>query len=82
MNESAAKGKASTTYPQRWIRLPKKGVDPDTGLTRPAFYQLIAQGRIRTVSLRRPGTLRGARLVWLPSVLALLDSLADQQHQS
>lgn len=78
MSRKALTGKALNAYPQRWIRLPKKGVDPDCGLTRPMFYQLMAQGRIRTASLRRPGTVRGARLIWLPSVLELLDRLADQ----
>jgi hypothetical protein len=71
VNESARR------YPQRWIRLPRRGVDPDTGLTRAFFYQLINEGKIRTASLRRPGTVRGTRLVWLPSVMELLDRAAD-----
>jgi hypothetical protein len=70
--------KTFSAYPQRWIRLPVKGCCPDTGLTRGVFYNLINGGKIRSASLRRPGTMRGTRIIWLPSVLELLDRLADQ----
>ncbi|OGV67755.1 MAG: hypothetical protein A2283_12405 [Lentisphaerae bacterium RIFOXYA12_FULL_48_11] len=64
-------------YPPRWIRLPKRGHCPETGLTRAAFYQLIQGGRIKTAVLKRPGTVRGQRFVFLPSVLQLLDKAAE-----
>lgn len=68
---------SKVTYPQKWIRIPGRGCCPDTGLTRGTFYDLIHRGQIRSASLRRPGTVRGTRVIWLPSVLALLDRLAD-----
>jgi hypothetical protein len=77
--KATSKGNASQ---ERWIRLPAKGPCPSTGLTRPYFYQLINAGRIRSVSLKRPGTTRGVRLVWLPSVLALLEKEANKQAAS
>jgi hypothetical protein len=70
---------ATPTYPARWIRLPTRGHCPDTGLSRPAFYQLIAAGRIRSACIRQPGAIRGQRLVFLPSVMALLDAAAEAE---
>ena len=58
---------------ERWTRMPTKGRDPDTGLTRPHLYQLINQGAIKSAVLRRPGCTTGVRLVWLPSVLEYIE---------
>ena len=63
-------------YPAKWIRLPVRGHCPYTGLSRAAYYQLITANKIRTASLRRPGALRGTRLVWLPSIMSYLDRFA------
>jgi hypothetical protein len=65
-----------TTYPAKWIRLPVRGRCPHTGLSRAAYYELIKANRIRTANLRKPGALRGTRLVWLPSIMAYLDRFA------
>ena len=62
----------------RWIRLPTRGRCPDTGLTRPHFYQLIAEGKIKSASLKKPGNLNGVRLVWLPSVLAYIEKHVEK----
>lgn len=72
---SAAVGK----YPPRWIRVPPKGLCPDTGWSRPQFYAAIRSGAIRTALIRRPGTTRGRRYVFLPSVLSILDREADRE---
>lgn len=64
-------------FPSIWIRLPGRGHCPYTGLTRPFYYQLIADGVIRSACLRKPGALRGTRLVWLPSVLAHIEKHID-----
>ncbi len=63
-------------YAAKWIRLPVRGHCPYTGLSRAAYYQLITANKIRTASLRRPGALRGTRLVWLPSIMSYLDRFA------
>lgn len=68
---------AEEKYPGIWIRLPTRGHCPRTGITRAMFYQLIQAGKIRSANLRRPGALRGVRLVWLPSVMAYLDKFAS-----
>lgn len=64
-------------FPPKWIRLPTRGHCPHTGLSRAAFYELIKANKIRTASLKKPGTVRGARLVWLPSVMAHLEKFAS-----
>lgn len=57
----------------RWIRLPSKGRCPHTGLSRAWYYSAIARGQIKSACIRRPGALTGIRLIWLPSVLALIE---------
>jgi hypothetical protein len=64
------------TYAAKWIRLPTRGRCPHTGLSRAAYYELIKANRIRTANLKRPGALRGTRLVWLPSIMTFLDRFA------
>lgn len=59
-----------------WIRSPKNGAEPYTGLTRSYLYQLAGQGVIRTVSIREPGKERGCRLFHLQSIL---DFIARQE---
>lgn len=61
----------------RWIRIPRRGHCPHTGLSRTMLSRLIRSNKIRTASLKRPGTIRGARLVWLPSVMAYIDKFAS-----
>lgn len=63
-------------YAAKWIRLPTRGRCPHTGLSRAAYYELIKASRIRTANLKRPGALRGTRLVWLPSIMTYLDRFA------
>ena len=66
-------------YPPRWIRLPSRGHCPETGLSRAAAYQLIAAGKIKSACIRKPGAVRGQRLVFLPSVLEFLDRCAESE---
>jgi hypothetical protein len=72
----APKSAGDETYAPKWIRLPTRGRCPHTGLSRAAYYDLIKAGRIRTANLKRPGALRGTRLVWLPSIMIYLDRFA------
>lgn len=52
-----------------------------TGLSRSYAYQLTAEGKFLSVSIRRPGSKKGKRLWHLPSVLAFLDSLREGTRQ-
>ena len=49
------------------------------GVRRSLAYTLLAEGRIRGVSLRRPGTCRGKRLFSVQSVRDFLLSRMDSQ---
>jgi len=57
-----------------FIRIPSKGREPWTGLSHAQLYQLISRGEIKSVSLRREGTTRGTRLIYLRSLLDFLNS--------
>jgi hypothetical protein len=61
-------------YTPEFVRLPVKGNCPYCHLSRPYLYQLINSGKIKTVSLRKPGNQRGVRLIHLESVLAFCRS--------
>ena len=56
-----------------WIRAPKVGVEHYTGFSRTKLYQLQAEGRIRSVSIREPGQIKGTRLFHLQSILNFID---------
>jgi hypothetical protein len=47
------------------------------GLSRTHAYQLAAAGHIRSVSLRKPGAIRGRRLFDCASVRAFLNKCAE-----
>lgn len=68
------------TQPQ-WIGVPAVGHCPITGLSRPHIYNLISLGLIRSACLRQPGAVRGRRLIYLPSLLAYLDKMADKEAE-
>ena len=63
----------------QWIGVPAKGHCPYFGLSRPHYYQLIDAGVIRSACLRKPGAVRGRRLVFAPSVEAYLNKCADAE---
>ena len=52
-----------------WIRSPKGGPEHYTGFTRSKLYQLAGEGKIRSVSIREPGQVKGVRLFNLGSIL-------------
>lgn len=64
---------AETLTNERWIRIPSKGHEPHSGLTRPLIYSLIRRGVIKSACLRQPGKLTGCRLVHLGSLLAYIE---------
>ena len=62
-----------------FIRLPKLGLCPFSGLSRSKIYTLILPHEdndfrppVRSLSLRKPGQIKGTRLVVLESLLAYL----------
>ena len=55
-----------------WIRCPARGAEHFTGLRRGYLYALAGQGKIRSVSIRAPGKIRGTRLFHLASILKFI----------
>jgi hypothetical protein len=48
-----------------------------TGLTRSHLYLLYNEGKIESVCLRRPGSTRGKRLWFMPSIIAFLHTCRE-----
>ena len=78
----------STTSEREFLRLPKSGQCPITGLTRSKLYDLISPNEdngfkppVKSVSLRKPGQIKGTRLIVLQSLLDYLYREVDKfQH--
>lgn len=64
-----------------WIRIPSRGHEPRTGLTRGKIYALIKQGAVKTSNLRDAGKKTGCRLVHLPSLLAHIEKHVEVPHE-
>ena len=79
----------STTSEREFLRLPKSGQCPITGLTRSKLYELISPNEdngfkppVKSVSLRKPGQTKGTRLIVLPSLLDYLRGEVEAFQQS
>ena len=76
----AAPASATSTASEReFLRLPKSGQCPITGLTRSKLYDLISPSEdngfkppVKSVSLRKRGQTKGTRLIVLQSLLDYL----------
>jgi len=62
-----------------WIRSPKQGVEFYSGFSRARLYQGAAIGEFRSVSIRKPGQVKGTRLFHLQSIL---DFIAKCEQES
>lgn len=56
-----------------WIRSPKRGTEHFSGLSRAKLYELAASRKIRSVSLRSPGQVKGTRLFLLSSIFEFIE---------
>jgi len=61
-----------------WTKLPTKPGQRLQGLSRSAVYIGIDSGKIKTACIKQPGKLTGSRLVWLPSVIAYIESFVEK----
>ena len=55
-----------------WIRCPKTGPEHYAGFSRAKLYELAGDSKIRSVSIREPGQVRGTRLFHLGSILEFI----------
>ena len=61
-----------------YVRMPQPGTAcPITGLRRGALYELAREGKIKTSTIRRKGSMRGIRLVNVESLLAFVAQCHD-----
>jgi hypothetical protein len=63
---------------QEWIRPAQ--IPEIFGISRSVGYELIASGKIRSVALRKPGRIRGCRLISTDSLRNYLAKLAEEQE--
>lgn len=56
-----------------WIRSPKSGSEHYTGFSRAKLYALVAEGSIRSTSIKDPGAIKGTRLFELASILSFIE---------
>ena len=68
-----------------WVRLPKGGLCPHTGLSRSKMNQLILpceqngfKPPVRSACLRQYGAVKGTRLIHLKSLLDYLNSQVEE----
>ncbi len=80
---AASANAAEPTRPE-FIRPPKGGLEPFTGLSRAKLYELITPNAtnefkppVKSVCLRKPGAVKGARLIHLQSLLDYLHRNAE-----
>lgn len=73
-------GNPASGHRPEFIRLPKGGLCPWTGLSRAKMYELILpcesngfKAPVKSVCLRKPGAVKGARLIHLQSLLGYLE---------
>jgi hypothetical protein len=76
----AKKHEIPAEYDKTWVRMPKHGPNIH-GLSRTALFELGFAGKIRWAHHRKPGRIKGVRLIWLPSVGQYLDQLADESQK-
>lgn len=58
-----------------------KGLFKITGIGRSLAYLLFSEGKLESVSIRKPGSTRGKRLWHIPSALKFLDSCREVYRQ-
>jgi hypothetical protein len=65
-----------------FTRFPRPGQrEPFSGLCRTQLFALIKSGRLKSYSLKMPGTTRGVRLIDCASLRAVVQSFGDGQQR-
>lgn len=68
-----------------WIRSPKTGPEHYSGFSRSKLYELAGEDKIRSVSIRDKGQVKGVRLFHLGSILdfvARCEAAADAKTEA
>jgi hypothetical protein len=78
---SKSKYEIPPEYDKPWVRMPNPG-ENIYGLSRSTLFEMARTGKIRSAHHKKPGRIKGIRLLWLPSLVEYLDKLADQTQQT
>jgi hypothetical protein len=63
---------------EQWVRMPKpKG--RLLGLSRTTLLELAERQEIKIANIRKPGSVKGIRLVWMPSLCEFLERAASTE---
>lgn len=65
-----------------WVRPPKSGTEFYSGFSRSKLYLLGQEGKVRTVSIREPGQIKGTRLFELRSILDYIETCAANSESA
>jgi hypothetical protein len=66
-----------TTLPAKWLRLP--AACAYSGMSRAKLYELISEGQIKSICVRKKGNIRGLRLLSAESLDAFLESFVAEE---
>ncbi len=78
---SLGKIKGAALAEAEFIRLPRpRERCPLSGLSRTTLVELIDAGKIKGLTIRKPGSTRGIRLIVKASLLSYLHGLAEEQQ--
>ena len=64
-----------TTLRIKWLKV--RAACAYSGISRAKLYQLMAEGQIKSISVRKKGNTRGLRLISAESIDTFLDSFAS-----
>jgi hypothetical protein len=65
-----------TTLPIKWLRIP--AACAYNGMSRAKLYQLLAEGQIKSICVRKKGNVRGLRLFSADSIDTFLESCTEE----
>ena len=60
-----------------WVRMPKPR-ERLCGLSRTTLLEAISRGQVKSAVIRKPGSAKGIRLLFKPSLLAHIESCVEK----
>ena len=65
-----------------FTRVPRPGFrDPFSGFCRSQMFEAVKSGRVKSYSIKKPGTSRGVRVIDCTSLRAYIESFGDGQQR-
>jgi hypothetical protein len=76
-SNSASGGGQNTVTNDLWIRLPHPRGGRFWGLSRTTILEMCERGEVKSTVIKKKHAMRGIRLIYLPSLQAALEKLAE-----